>query len=64
VVHDAELRRGAIASVAAAGVEHGAAVCGFAPSGLPGPAGNRETFVWFAESGRPGGDIALEDVDV
>ena len=27
---------------------------GFASSGLPGPKGNRETFVWLAESGRHG----------
>ena len=25
---------------------------GFASSGLPGPAGNLETFVWLAEAGR------------
>jgi 23S rRNA (cytidine1920-2'-O)/16S rRNA (cytidine1409-2'-O)-methyltransferase len=35
-------------------------VMGFAPSGLPGPKGNRETFVWLAEPGRAGavGDVA------
>ena len=33
---------------------------GYASSGLPGPAGNRESFVWLAESGRPG---AAEDVE-
>ena len=32
---------------------------GFAPSGLPGPKGNLETFVWLAEGGRAG---ALDDV--
>jgi 23S rRNA (cytidine1920-2'-O)/16S rRNA (cytidine1409-2'-O)-methyltransferase len=64
VVRDAEVRREAIAAVAAAGEERGAAVCGFASSGLPGPAGNRETFVWFAEAGRPRTDVSLEDVDV
>ena len=31
-----------------------AAVLGFASSGLPGPKGNRESFVWLAEAGRPG----------
>ena len=30
----------------------GAAVLGFASSGLPGPKGNQETFVWLAEGGR------------
>jgi 23S rRNA (cytidine1920-2'-O)/16S rRNA (cytidine1409-2'-O)-methyltransferase len=52
VVHDPALRREAIASVAACGRELGAAVVGYASSGLPGPAGNRETFVWLAEAGR------------
>jgi 23S rRNA (cytidine1920-2'-O)/16S rRNA (cytidine1409-2'-O)-methyltransferase len=54
VVRDPEARRGAIAAVAACARELGAAVMGFAPSGLPGPAGNRETFVWLAEGGRAG----------
>jgi 23S rRNA (cytidine1920-2'-O)/16S rRNA (cytidine1409-2'-O)-methyltransferase len=53
VVHDPELRREAIASVADAARGLGASVLGFAPSGLPGPAGNRETFVWLGERGRP-----------
>jgi 23S rRNA (cytidine1920-2'-O)/16S rRNA (cytidine1409-2'-O)-methyltransferase len=37
----------------------GAVVCGYASSGLPGPKGNLETFVWLAESSR-GGLIDLE----
>ena len=37
-----------------------ATVLGYAPSGLPGPAGNQETFVWIAEAGREG---ALEDLE-
>jgi 23S rRNA (cytidine1920-2'-O)/16S rRNA (cytidine1409-2'-O)-methyltransferase len=65
VVRDAELRRSAIAAVAA---EAEASVLGFAPSGLPGPAGNRETFVWLAEPGRAGKitdlDAALAEADV
>jgi 23S rRNA (cytidine1920-2'-O)/16S rRNA (cytidine1409-2'-O)-methyltransferase len=68
VVRDPELRRSAVASVAACGEALGCAVMGFAPSGLPGPAGNLETFAWFAERGRAGilGDIAatLEAVDL
>jgi 23S rRNA (cytidine1920-2'-O)/16S rRNA (cytidine1409-2'-O)-methyltransferase len=35
-------------------------VLGYAPSGLPGPAGNRETFVWLAEPGREGALVELE----
>jgi 23S rRNA (cytidine1920-2'-O)/16S rRNA (cytidine1409-2'-O)-methyltransferase len=59
VVRDAADRVGALVGVArsvrdAAGV----AVLGFASSGLPGPKGNRETFVWLAEAGRDG---ALDD---
>ena len=59
VVRDPALRREAIASVALAAVDRGASVLGFAPSGLPGPAGNRETFVLLGEGGRPG---AVADV--
>jgi 23S rRNA (cytidine1920-2'-O)/16S rRNA (cytidine1409-2'-O)-methyltransferase len=65
VVREVEERRAAVAAVAEVGRSRGAAVCGFAPSGLPGPAGNRETFVWFAEAGRrPAGEASLEGVDV
>jgi 23S rRNA (cytidine1920-2'-O)/16S rRNA (cytidine1409-2'-O)-methyltransferase len=59
VVRDVALRREAIAGVAACARELGAAVMGFAPSGLPGPKGNRETFAWLAEGSRAGG---VEDV--
>ena len=60
VVRSAEDRRAALVAVADAAREAlGTAVLGFAPSGLPGPAGNRESFVWLAEAGRPGdvGDL-------
>jgi 23S rRNA (cytidine1920-2'-O)/16S rRNA (cytidine1409-2'-O)-methyltransferase len=39
--------------------ELGHSVLGFAPSGLPGPAGNRETFAWI----RAGGDPRAVDVE-
>jgi 23S rRNA (cytidine1920-2'-O)/16S rRNA (cytidine1409-2'-O)-methyltransferase len=45
VVRDAGDRREAILSVARAAHELGLPVTGFASSGLPGPKGNRETFV-------------------
>jgi 23S rRNA (cytidine1920-2'-O)/16S rRNA (cytidine1409-2'-O)-methyltransferase len=64
VVRDPALRREAIAAVVAAGAELGASLQGFAPSGLPGPAGNRETFVWLAEGARAAADLDLEAVDV
>jgi 23S rRNA (cytidine1920-2'-O)/16S rRNA (cytidine1409-2'-O)-methyltransferase len=60
VVREAAHRRAAVVAVAGAAVECGAAVLGFAPSGLPGPKGNRETFVWLAEAGRP---RAVADLD-
>jgi 23S rRNA (cytidine1920-2'-O)/16S rRNA (cytidine1409-2'-O)-methyltransferase len=53
VVRQAALRREAVATVAAAAQEAGAAVRALAPSGLPGPKGNRETFLWLCEPGRP-----------
>ncbi|WP_205698043.1 TlyA family RNA methyltransferase [Conexibacter sp. SYSU D00693] len=54
VVRDPALRREAVLAVGAAAREAGAAVLGLAPSGLPGPKGNRETFLWLGEDGRPG----------
>jgi 23S rRNA (cytidine1920-2'-O)/16S rRNA (cytidine1409-2'-O)-methyltransferase len=61
VVRSADDRRAALCGVAAfARAELGSAVIGFASSGLPGPAGNRESFVWLAESERAG---AVEDLD-
>jgi 23S rRNA (cytidine1920-2'-O)/16S rRNA (cytidine1409-2'-O)-methyltransferase len=61
VVRSADDRRAALVTVASAARGRlGAAVLGFAPSGLPGPAGNRESFVWLAEGGRPG---EIEDLD-
>ena len=64
VVRDPALRREAVASVAEGARSLGAAVMGFAPSGLPGPAGNRETFVWLAERERGGVAVDLDEVDV
>jgi 23S rRNA (cytidine1920-2'-O)/16S rRNA (cytidine1409-2'-O)-methyltransferase len=61
VVRSADDRRAALLSVGEfARDELGLAVLGYAPSGLPGPAGNRESFVWLAEAGREG---ALEDLE-
>jgi 23S rRNA (cytidine1920-2'-O)/16S rRNA (cytidine1409-2'-O)-methyltransferase len=58
VVRDAADRRHALLTVARAAEALGASVMAFASSGLPGPKGNLETFVWLAEQGRPG---ALDD---
>jgi 23S rRNA (cytidine1920-2'-O)/16S rRNA (cytidine1409-2'-O)-methyltransferase len=54
VVRDASLRRGALIAVGEAALEQGASVLGYASSGLPGPKGNLETFVWLAEGSRDG----------
>jgi 23S rRNA (cytidine1920-2'-O)/16S rRNA (cytidine1409-2'-O)-methyltransferase len=59
VVRDIGLRREAVVMVAEAAQGLGASVMGLAPSGLPGPKGNLETFLWLADGGRAG---ALADV--
>jgi 23S rRNA (cytidine1920-2'-O)/16S rRNA (cytidine1409-2'-O)-methyltransferase len=51
VVRDAADRREAILGVAGAARELDLPVRGFASSGLPGPKGNRETFVWCGGNG-------------
>jgi 23S rRNA (cytidine1920-2'-O)/16S rRNA (cytidine1409-2'-O)-methyltransferase len=51
VVRDAGDRREAILIVADAARELGLSIRGFASSGLPGPKGNRETFVWCGGEG-------------
>ncbi len=51
VVRDDADRHEAILAVARAAVDLGLPVHGFAPSGLPGPKGNRETFVWCGGDG-------------
>jgi 23S rRNA (cytidine1920-2'-O)/16S rRNA (cytidine1409-2'-O)-methyltransferase len=51
VVRSAEDRREALLAVAAAARGLGLPVRGFASSGLPGPKGNRETFIWCGGEG-------------
>jgi len=51
VVRDPADRREAILNVALAARGLGLSVRGFASSGLPGPKGNRETFVWCGGAG-------------
>ncbi|MGN6257892.1 MAG: TlyA family RNA methyltransferase [Solirubrobacterales bacterium] len=58
VVRDLDDRREAVVRVAEAVRELGLPVRGFASSGLPGPKGNRETFVWC---GGPGPEV--EDLE-
>jgi 23S rRNA (cytidine1920-2'-O)/16S rRNA (cytidine1409-2'-O)-methyltransferase len=59
VVRDAAARADAVTGAAMAAREAGFAVLGAVSSGLPGPAGNRESFLWLAEPGRAG---AVEDL--
>jgi 23S rRNA (cytidine1920-2'-O)/16S rRNA (cytidine1409-2'-O)-methyltransferase len=63
VVRDAADRRDALVEVGRAARSLGVSVIGYHSSGLPGPKGNRETFVWLAAPGRGGAasdDAALE----
>jgi 23S rRNA (cytidine1920-2'-O)/16S rRNA (cytidine1409-2'-O)-methyltransferase len=60
VVREPDDRRGALVAVAGAARRLGASVLGFASSGLPGPKGNLESFVWLAEAGRAGDVADLE----
>jgi 23S rRNA (cytidine1920-2'-O)/16S rRNA (cytidine1409-2'-O)-methyltransferase len=55
VVREPALRVGALVAVGEAALALGASVLGYWSSGLPGPKGNRETFVQLAEAGRGGG---------
>lgn len=66
VVREAALRRQALVHVSQGAAQLGASILGYASSDLPGPKGNRETFVWLAEAGRPGVDdleAAIRDVE-
>jgi 23S rRNA (cytidine1920-2'-O)/16S rRNA (cytidine1409-2'-O)-methyltransferase len=64
VVRDAGDRREAIRKVAAAAEAEKLVVRGIASSGLPGPKGNRETFVWASRSGEAADlDAELERVE-
>lgn len=57
VVRDPADRREAILSVARVAEAAGLSVRGFASSGLPGPKGNRETFVWCGGEGEGLADL-------
>lgn len=75
VVRDPAVRRAALVSVGLAAMEIEStpvqdgsppgppAVLGFCSSGLPGPKGNCETFVWLAEPGRAGGARGAEEIE-
>jgi 23S rRNA (cytidine1920-2'-O)/16S rRNA (cytidine1409-2'-O)-methyltransferase len=54
VVRDPAQRRRVLLEVGEAASELGVSVLGYASSGLPGPKGNLETFIWLAEGTRAG----------
>jgi 23S rRNA (cytidine1920-2'-O)/16S rRNA (cytidine1409-2'-O)-methyltransferase len=64
VVRDAGARREAIASVAEAAGALDLSVRGLASSGLPGPKGNRETFLWCSRGGWSLGDVGAAIIEV
>lgn len=63
VVRDPEDRRAALVGVGEAACAQGATVLGYHSSGLPGPKGNQETFVWLAEPTREGGAAGTDEID-
>lgn len=63
VVRSAEDRRSALIDIGSAAIELGACVLGYRSSGLPGPKGNLETFIWLAEPSRAAGTGDVDDVE-
>ncbi len=59
VVREPAWRREALICAGRSAQDLGAAVLGYASSGLPGPKGNLETFIWLAEAARGG----VEDLE-
>jgi 23S rRNA (cytidine1920-2'-O)/16S rRNA (cytidine1409-2'-O)-methyltransferase len=57
VVREPDARRSALVDVGAAALALGAGVVGYHSSELPGPKGNRETFVWLTDPQREGGEV-------
>jgi 23S rRNA (cytidine1920-2'-O)/16S rRNA (cytidine1409-2'-O)-methyltransferase len=62
VVRDAELRRQTLSAVGTHALGLGESVLGFFSSGLPGPKGNRESFVWLAQPGHASAALTQDDV--
>jgi 23S rRNA (cytidine1920-2'-O)/16S rRNA (cytidine1409-2'-O)-methyltransferase len=63
VVRDADERSEGVGAVGEEALALGTAVLGYRSSGLPGPKGNRETFVWLADPVRlDGGDCVPEAI--
>jgi 23S rRNA (cytidine1920-2'-O)/16S rRNA (cytidine1409-2'-O)-methyltransferase len=60
VVRDGGARVETLVGTGERAIELGASVLGYWSSGLPGPKGNRETFIQLAEAGRSGSLAAGE----
>jgi 23S rRNA (cytidine1920-2'-O)/16S rRNA (cytidine1409-2'-O)-methyltransferase len=63
VIRDPADRRAALVGVGEAALGFGASVLGYHSSGLAGPKGNKETFVWLAEPGRAGGAPNTDEIE-
>jgi 23S rRNA (cytidine1920-2'-O)/16S rRNA (cytidine1409-2'-O)-methyltransferase len=63
VVRDPGDRRDALVQVGRAALELGASVLEYHSSGLAGPKGNKETFVWLAEPGRAGAARNVSEIE-
>ena len=63
VVREAADRREALVGVGQAALELGAAVRSYHSSGLPGPRGNRETFIWLVDPDAGAGTRSSQDLD-
>jgi 23S rRNA (cytidine1920-2'-O)/16S rRNA (cytidine1409-2'-O)-methyltransferase len=63
VVRDARERRVALVSVGEVALGLGAAVRGYHSSRLPGPKGNRETFIWLADPAAGAGAASLRELE-
>ena len=63
VVRDPTERRAALLGAGQAALALGAGVLGYHSSGLPGPKGNRETFLWLADPSRSGGAADIGELD-
>jgi 23S rRNA (cytidine1920-2'-O)/16S rRNA (cytidine1409-2'-O)-methyltransferase len=63
VVRDADERRAALIGVGETALELGAAVLGYHSSGLPGPKGNRETFMWLTDPAARSGAGDAEELE-
>jgi 23S rRNA (cytidine1920-2'-O)/16S rRNA (cytidine1409-2'-O)-methyltransferase len=62
VVRNAQDRRSALAAVGQSATDLGAAVLGYFPSGLAGPKGNLETFIWLSHARRARATANLEQM--